>query len=96
MKNSEKELSLWLYNSLFHKSMPVLIDPYTLRKRGCGQIDQAYLFKSKLVVIEIKRTLRITSHQILRLKYSCEFLSEVFKINCLLYAVSQRKEFLQI
>jgi hypothetical protein len=76
----EKTLSLEFHQN----SVPLLIEPTVLRKRGAGQVDLArFVFGQNQKVIElleVKSGFEVTLKQRLRLRASANLIGEVFQV----------------
>jgi len=76
----ERKLSL----DFHQKSIPLLIEPKVLRKRGAGQVDLARFVLGQnqkfIELLEVKSGANVSDKQRLRLRASADFIGEVFKV----------------
>jgi hypothetical protein len=79
-----QELERKLSIDFHEKSMPLLIEPYILRKRGAGQVDLARIvFEKKqkyIELLEVKCGNEVSIKQNKRLRGAANLIGEVFQL----------------
>jgi hypothetical protein len=79
-----KELERKLSIDFHKKSVPLLIDPYVLRKRGVGQVDLARIIFGQnykyIELLEVKSGAEVSIKQNKRLRGSADLVGEVFQL----------------
>ena len=67
-------------SEIYHqRAIPLLVDPYLLKSFNLGQIDIAYITKSRINIIEVKNQYDPHKSQYMRINKTKKWLGDLFK-----------------
>jgi len=77
----EKIVSYHIHSN--SSNIPILVSALLLRRKRMGQVDVAFIDKCSrsLYVLEVKKFIAPSLHQLDRLRKSGDFLSQILKLN---------------